>query len=456
MAAAAIEIHDAGLVAIREGGAAPSEGSPGYALFDGGTLLTGRAARRLARQKPRATHTKFWDPLDLSPLPRPFPPKFSRADLAHAQLNAVYRELGAGVDEVLLLVPGWFSSEELGLLLGIANASEIPVAAMVDLALAAALAAESESVIYLDIHLHRVAGARVGRDASVERSAVASSDGAGLVPLENAWAALLAQKFLRETRFDPLHAAASEQALYDRMPGLLDALRDEEEAELEIETGGKTHSIGVSREEIVRAALPYYRKLAGIAESFGLAGGGKDQLLLSPPLAALPGIVELLARDVSGNSVSLPPGAAALSALAYRDRLPRRKRSEGLSFVTRWPLRAEEEAPTPPLAGPPSTGTPTHVLYRGVAHAIDPPPFLIGVAIPDGHRGLNLSEETGGISRHHVSLHRAQGRLLVEDHSRYGTYLNGERVEREAKVRAGDKLRLGTPGVEVQLIEVKS
>jgi pSer/pThr/pTyr-binding forkhead associated (FHA) protein len=99
---------------------------------------------------------------------------------------------------------------------------------------------------------------------------------------------------------------------------------------------------------------------------------------------------------------------------------------------------------------------PTHVLHRGIAHAIDPAPFLVGVDIPEGYRGLNVSGDTAGISRHHVSLHRADGKLVVEDHSRYGTYLNGERIDREAKVRSGDKLRLGTPGIEVQLIEVKS
>ena len=56
----------------------------------------------------------------------------------------------------------------------------------------------------------------------------------------------------------------------------------------------------------------------------------------------------------------------------------------------------------------------------------------------------------------HCTLRRVEGEVLVEDHSRYGTYLNGRRVEERAVLRPGDRLRLGTPGIEVQLIEVES
>ena len=47
---------------------------------------------------------------------------------------------------------------------------------------------------------------------------------------------------------------------------------------------------------------------------------------------------------------------------------------------------------------------------------------------------------------------RNRGRL--EDASRHGTFLNGERVEGEMRLGAGDRLRVGAPGVEVQLIVV--
>ena len=43
---------------------------------------------------------------------------------------------------------------------------------------------------------------------------------------------------------------------------------------------------------------------------------------------------------------------------------------------------------------------------------------------------------------------------MVEDHSSYGTYLNGRRLEERSEAGVGDRIRLGSPGVEVVLIAV--
>jgi pSer/pThr/pTyr-binding forkhead associated (FHA) protein len=59
-----------------------------------------------------------------------------------------------------------------------------------------------------------------------------------------------------------------------------------------------------------------------------------------------------------------------------------------------------------------------------------------------------------GLSRRHCSLFRSGGSVMVEDHSSYGTYLNGRRVEGRAAASIGDRLRLGSPGVELMLIAV--
>ena len=54
----------------------------------------------------------------------------------------------------------------------------------------------------------------------------------------------------------------------------------------------------------------------------------------------------------------------------------------------------------------------------------------------------------------HCSLQRHGDVVLVEDHSTYGTFLNGARIEGSAPLAAGDRLRLGTPGIVLQLIAV--
>jgi hypothetical protein len=462
MAVAAIQIDDAAVAAYREGAEGPAAASPGYALYDlggpgrGEWLTTGWTAVQKARLLPRHCCTRFWDALDRALLPEPFPHGLSHADLAHAHLSSVWNEAKEDIDRAILLVPPWYAETELGLLLGISRACGIPVTGMVDSTLAAALGVEGDSAIHLDVHLHRATAVRVTRTDRLQRGEVRSDEDAGLIPLLNAWAGFLSEKFVRETRFDPLHSGPTEQRLYDSMPALFDSLREKEAELLVLESADRNHSIEVGREELEAVASASYRKLVDLARS--LSGVDEPVLRISSRLAALPGFAEKLARELSTHVVPLPPGIAAQSVLHYRNHLPHRGGNDGaIPFVISLPLEK--------LSSDPNVATglddlterpPTHVLWEGVAHPLDPEPFLIGIAIPEGSRGVNLSGAVAGISRRHVSLRRIEGRVVVEDHSRYGTYLNGRRVEGRAILRRGDRLRLGTPGIEVQLIEVRT
>ncbi len=59
-----------------------------------------------------------------------------------------------------------------------------------------------------------------------------------------------------------------------------------------------------------------------------------------------------------------------------------------------------------------------------------------------------------GLSRRHCSITRQGRSVVVEDHSSFGTFLNGRKVEGTVELETGDRLRLGSPGVEVQVIRV--
>ena len=43
-------------------------------------------------------------------------------------------------------------------------------------------------------------------------------------------------------------------------------------------------------------------------------------------------------------------------------------------------------------------------------------------------------------------------RCILNDLSRYGTYLNDQRIEGPSILNTGDKIRIGSPGVEMTLI----
>ena len=472
MAVLAIELNDAGIRAAKDTapGMEAFPGSPGMALWDGDALVTGREASRRARLKPRWSHDRFWQEVDTTPLPSPFPSNLRRADLVHAHLEEIWSSTKSDVDEVILAIPGSFSTEQLGLILGIARSCEMPVSGMIDQAVAASLLARGgDNLIHLDIHLHRTVATKVKRGTSLERTEILVDDETGMASLFDAWVKFLAQVFVRTTRFDPLHRGETEQALYHRLPEWLDVLRQKESAILQMRGTDKEYSVELTREEIVSAARPLLDRIAELARSSQKVGE-RAVLLLTPAVANLPGVMDLL-KSSEVDVISLPAAAGAMGALKMKDAIRSASNQGGqgdaLPFITRLPLdtapperkpggpgQHERWAP-PPIEG--GVALPTHVLCNGLAHAISSRPLVLGLEIPADGRGIDLSTlsgSTAGISRSHCTIYELDDHVVLEDHSTHGSFLNDQRVEGKATLAAGDRLRVGTPGIELQMIKV--
>jgi hypothetical protein len=85
---------------------------------------------------------------------------------------------------------------------------------------------------------------------------------AGLKAIYTAWAQLVSEALVRRTRFDPLHQAAPEQQLHERLPDWLDALSDRETVDQGGEGGG---------------VAPLVEELAGARAAPGAPGDGSVQ-----------------------------------------------------------------------------------------------------------------------------------------------------------------------------------
>jgi len=227
MTTVAVALNDAGVVAAGPG--LPSmDRSPGYALLDDNRVLVGREAVNRARLKPRWVVNRFWDRLDAEPLGRPFPRSLRNADLVHAHLSAVWQSVQRSletrsvqeIEAVVLAVPGFYSSQQLGLLLGIGRSCGIPIAGMVDSAVVSNVGLrQAERALHLDVLLQRVVLTELARSGSLVRQRVESEATAGLSRVMDLWAKLIASRFVQQTRFDPFHHGESEQDLYDQLPG---------------------------------------------------------------------------------------------------------------------------------------------------------------------------------------------------------------------------------------------
>jgi len=440
----AFELVDAGIVPAREG--VLSAPSPGVALLDpAGDVTVGEEAASQARLKPVLAFDRFWSELSTDPLPRPAAGAGSRADLAYLHLSALWKTLAQPGDEALFALPGTMRPGEAGLLAGVARAAAVPVTGFVDLAVAACAGLEAhETVLHLDLQFHQSVLTELHGDP-LRRRRVEVAPRVGLKTLHAAWAQLVAEAMIRRTRFDPLHQAATEQQLFDLLPGWLASLVDQEAVDAELEGAAGRFGVSLRREQFVFAVEAFYTQLADLIQGARRAGEPVT-VALSARAALLPALAERCRALADAEVVTLPEGAAALGALRWADDIAATPDAELLELP-----RASAPRRTDAQGMRARGASPTHVVFAGRAHRISGEALMIGLA-DAGERSVVVSGPAAGISRRHCSVVERDGAVWVTDHSRYGTFVNGGRVPGSAVLAAGDRLRVGSPGVVLELV----
>jgi hypothetical protein len=458
--ALSLDVSDGGLLGLAEDGAVLGP-SPGCALVEGDEPLFGEEALRRSRLSPRLVASDFWSRLDAAPLGSPFPDSLSSADLVHGHLESLWRTGRSGTGEVVLAVPGVYDERQLGLLLGIAQALAMPVTGLVDAAVAAASAGFSgERLLHVDVGLRRAVVTEIRQGASLVRERVARLDRWGQDEVHDAEMRGAAAAFVRQSRFDPLHDAPTEQALFDRLPTWLRSLERDDRATLRLPSVAGEAAIEVTRSEAEAWTARFAEELSQQVSVFKRAGE-PTTVLVSARAARLPGLAGRLAAVRGLEVVLLPVQAAAAGALRERDAI--RSPRGAIRFVTQLPRPQAPDGTVggaavilPPVAKPLPPGDPgrrpTHVLLGTMARAITEEPLVVGTAPPSPGRALRLEGETAGISRAHCRLFESAGAAVVEDLSTWGMYVNGERVSGRVVLAVGDRIRVGSPGLELLLI----
>ena len=456
-----LELNDAGLILAR--GAADQievvAEEPGFVLLEGAELLTGLEAQRRARLRPLYTQNRYWRELGVEPLARPLGNAQTAADLAFVQLERLltpHRE-AAGL---LLAVPPGYTREQLGLLLGVASETGLEVRGLVDAALAAcALTPVPARVLHLDLELHRATLAVLehpgGEQAPLRRARFEIQPGHGWLGLTQRWIELIAETFVRKTRFDPLHQAATEQRLADEIPSWLVQLDTETALAVELEFGDTIHRVEIDRNDFIAAAERHYAALVKLVQDVRPAGHAIE-LRIGERVARLPGLAERFAALRDCTVTALPRGAAAVGTLRHASAIMRP--ADAVALVYRLPMQglAAAQPGSTATESPASSADrrPTHVLYGSRAWAIEDEALTLGWSVPSGRRALTLPEGAPGVSRAHCTLTRRNGAVVLEDHSTFGSWVNDERVSGRAVLQVGDRVRLGTPGVTLEMIQL--
>jgi hypothetical protein len=216
MSAIGIELVDAAVVAVRDG--VRLAASPGVALLESTGVVVGEAAAAGMRLKPVLAADRFWSDLSVDSWAQGGAAPVSHAELAHAHLSSLWRAIAKPEDSAVFALPGAMRLHQVGLLLGIARRAGIPLAGVVDAAVAACAGlAARRTVLHLDVQLHQAVLTELAGPTVLRRRRVDVAPRAGLKAMLATWAQLVAEAMVRRTRFDPLHQAATEQQLHERL-----------------------------------------------------------------------------------------------------------------------------------------------------------------------------------------------------------------------------------------------
>ncbi len=353
---------------------------------------------------------------------------------------------------------GWFALAppqdvaELGQLLTRLREAGSAVRGFIDrAALLAAWIDLPPPLVVLELSRQRISISVASRDAETASLRRQVSLPGGEQALLAAWLELARATLVQQTRFDPLHDQRHESQLRTELPVLAAAAERNGQAKLVVDAAGAALSLTLTRDQLAAAAAPVLSPLAAALQSLSAASGAGSLLV---PAAVL---------DVPGMDAALA-GARFAHLLRHDAELTTRALCQlpvdaavptgAVPYLTQLPLLAEaapSDALVPlKLRGRPPQVMATHVVYRGRALPIPATGLVLGrdpqesaVQLPDG---------VAGLSRRHCTLLREGDRSQIIDHSSHGTWLDGARVHGRALLSAGSTLRLGEPGVELQLV----
>jgi len=444
----ALHLNDAGLTT--SDGENITYREPGFAWLGDDRLTTGNQAFSHSRIDPRRIQHRFWSELDTAPLSDTRFSHLSTADLASRQLEQIWKATGQGVEELVVAVPAYMTAESLGLFLGITGELGLPVVGLVDAAVAATRREYAGAVpVHIDVSLHQATLTRLAQPGMVQTDRTEVLEDAGTYALYDSWLTTIVDAFVQQSRFDPLHTAETEQMLLDRLDGWVSQACRAERVEMQLESGGTRYEASIEALTMIGAAAPVYQKIANMLRAFYRAED-LPAIQVTDRVARLPGLTEMLKVQIGGEIFVLEPGATARGALA-RCRGDT-KSSGGVSLLRQLPWDQSAIDIRQHVVDSRESGVPTHVLFGHQAYALGNLPLVLGSDINEDERILALATDMPGLSRRHCSLARKNGQCVLEDHSRYGTFLNGHRIDGSSVLQVGDAIRIGSPGFEFQLI----
>ncbi len=449
MAILSAHLNDAGITFVNEEKIICQE--PGFALIENNNLITGSEAFANASIKPRQIQNEYWSNLQIELLSDYKFKNFSSADLVNSQLKKIWQSASKKNDQLVIAIPAYMSHENIGLLLGIAEELNIPVTYVCDAAVCATRRQYKDAaLIHLDLSLHSILLTRINQKgcAQIDRSVIVKD--CGLLSLYEKWLSIISEAFVRQSRFDPLHSADTEQLIRDQLPYWLLKASSSSVINLEIKFGDTIYRANIESKEFISAAMSIYKKIINNLRVL-IKAGETPAVQFTDRASKILGLAKTIQEHIGGEFFLLEPGATARGLIKrYKTSFER----GGLSLSQKMPWDQSEIIVRKNKSSKKDI-IPTHLLFKHHAYSLNGDPIVVGTKVNNDERSIDIKESMPGVSRRHCVISSKDGHFIVTDNSRYGTYLNGNKIEESALLQVGDVIRIGVPGIKFSLISVE-
>lgn len=421
---------------------------PAYALLSDHGLQFGEAAREQARLQPLKVNNKFISQLSLVETPELAPWARHHADIAYRYFAE--RNLAAGRPERLVFAtPADYTADNMSVLLGIAQQSEFDAVGIVDQAIAAVSQVPvSGSGVFVDIQLHQTTVCAFHLDGEdIVRGESKSLDGLGMLQLQDYWVRQLSEACVQQCRYNPLHDASEEQAIWQNVSGWIEEQREQPDFVFSL---FNKHRFSLPRSEVLQVIE---RLHAAILECTKVLVPDAEHLLFSSRVAELPGLA-----NPDTRIQFLPPDAVNAGVAEHQTHIC--SNTDTLPFIARLPakiLHRDVKPSTEFVAQPAQAHTHTHtaatishLLLDDTAHAFGEVLYLnaMGSAIK-----WSLTPETMA-----TAVVRRQGEHCMLDFIEENRHwLNGqESTAGSIVLERGDALQFAAGGSVLRFIDVAS
>lgn len=190
------------------------------------------------------------------------------ADLVWQQLSAM--QSAHDLEQVVFVVPSHYQAENLQLLLGIANSSDLQPQGLINKAVLVTQhhAQADGHYLHVDLQLHQTVCSLVEvAQGSAKLRDVDTVNDVSIQSIQDALLKQMQQNFIQTDRFDPLHYAETEQQLFDQIDDVAAHLARDGKTNVTVQHGSNSYSIALDRSQWNSVIEPFAQKILSLGKT---------------------------------------------------------------------------------------------------------------------------------------------------------------------------------------------